>query len=77
MGINGNWKRTTMPESKKRGGKKAHNKRVKARNKKLEGKYWEFEMLKKKIYEEAKERYEQEQLNKEIKITTDDGHNNS
>jgi hypothetical protein len=66
-----------MPESKKRGGKKAHNKRVKARNKKLEGKYWEFEMLKKKIYEEAKERYEQEQLNKEIKITTDDGHNNS
>jgi len=79
MGINGNWKRTTMPESKKRGGKKAHNKRVKARNKKLEGKYWEFEMLKKKIYEEAKERYEQEQLNKqtELKITTDDGHNNS
>ena len=66
-----------MPESKKRGGKKAHNKRIKARNEKMKKGYWEFEMLKKKIYEEAKARYEQEQLNKEIKITTDDGHNNS
>lgn len=68
-----------MPRSRVRGGRKAHNKRVKARNKKLEGKYWEFEALKKKIYQEAKERYEQEQLNKqtELKITTDDGHNNS
>ena len=68
-----------MPQSKKRGGKKAHNKRVKARNEKLKKGYWEFEMLKKKIYEEAKERYYQEQQNKqtEIKITTNDGHNNS
>lgn len=66
-----------MPRSKVRGGRKAHNKRIKARNEKMKKGYWEFEALKKKIYEEAKERYEQEQLNKELKITTDDGHNNS
>lgn len=67
-----------MPESKKRGGKKAHNKRIKARNEKMKGKIWEFEMLKKKIYDEAKERYYQEQNKQtEIKITTNDGHNNS
>jgi|688.fasta_scaffold20040_10 hypothetical protein len=67
-----------MPESKKRGGKKAHNKRVKARNEKMKGKIWEFEMLKRKIYEEAKHRYLDEQ-NKptELKIKTDDGYNNS
>jgi hypothetical protein len=67
-----------MPESKKRGGKKAHNKRIKARNEKLKGKIWEFEMLKRKIYDEAKERYIEEQ-NKptELKIKTDDGYNNS
>jgi hypothetical protein len=67
-----------MPESKKRGGKKAHNKRVKARNEKMKGKIWEFEMLKRKIYEEAKQRYLDEQ-NKptELKIKTDDGYNNS
>ena len=67
-----------MPESKKRGGKKAHNKRIKARNEKMKGKIWEFEMLKKKIYDEAKERYYQEQNKQtELKITTDDGYNNS
>lgn len=67
-----------MPESKKRGGKKAHNKRIKARNEKMKGKIWEFEMLKKKIYEEAKQRYYEEQNKQtEIKITTNDGHNNS
>jgi hypothetical protein len=67
-----------MPESKKRGGKKAHNKRIKARNEKMKGKIWEFEMLKRKIYDEAKERYLEEQ-NKptELKIKTDDGYNNS
>jgi hypothetical protein len=67
-----------MPESKKRGGKKAHNKRIKARNEKMKGKIWEFEMLKRKIYDEAKERYIEEQ-NKptELKIKTDDGYNNS
>jgi hypothetical protein len=66
-----------MAKSKLRGGKKAHNKRVQARNEKMKNKNWEFEMLKRKIYDEAKARYEEEQLNKEIKITTDDGHNNS
>jgi hypothetical protein len=67
-----------MAKSKLRGGAKAHNKRIKARNEKMKGKEWEFEMLKKKIYEEAKARYEEEQNKQtEIKITTDDGHNNS
>ena len=67
-----------MGRAKVRGGRKAHNKRVKARNEKIKGKQWEFEMLKRKIYEEAKARYEEEQ-NKptELKITEDDGHNNS
>ena len=67
-----------MAKSKLRGGKVAHNKRIKARNEKIKGKEWEFEMLKKKIYEEAKARYEEEQ-NKptELKIKENDGHNNS
>jgi hypothetical protein len=67
-----------MAKSKLRGGAKAHNKRIKARNEKIKGKEWEFEMLKKKIYEEAKERYLEEQ-NKptELKIKENDGHNNS
>ena len=67
-----------MAKSSKRGGAKAHNKRIKARNEKIKGKEWEFEMLKKKIYEEAKARYEEEQ-NKptELKIKENDGHNNS
>lgn len=65
-----------MPRARVRGGRKAHNKRIKARNEKMKGKYWEFEMLKKKIYEEAKLRYEEEQ-NKptEIKVKEDDGSN--
>ena len=65
-----------MPESKKRGGKKAHNKRIRKRAQEMKRKHWELEALKRKIYEEAKERYEQEQLNKqtELKITQDDGY---
>ena len=65
-----------MPRARVRGGRKAHNKRIKARNEKMKGKYWEFEMLKKKIYEEAKLLYEEEQ-NKptEIKVKEDDGSN--
>lgn len=67
-----------MARAKVRGGRKQHNKRVKARNERLKKQHWEFEALKRKIYEEAKERYEQEQNKQtEIKITTDDGHNNS
>ena len=67
-----------MAKSKLRGGKKEHNKRVAKRNEQLKKGNWELEMLKKKIYEEAKQRYLDEQ-NKpaELKITTDDGHNNS
>jgi hypothetical protein len=68
----------SMAKSKKRGGEKAHRKRIEKRNIELKKGHWELEMLKKKIYEEAKQRYLEEQ-NKptELKITTDDGHNNS
>jgi hypothetical protein len=67
-----------MAKSKLRGGKKAHNKRVAKRNEQLKKGHWEFEMLKKKIYEEAKDRYYEEQNKQtEIKLKTDDGHNNS
>ena len=67
-----------MAKSRLRGGKVAHNKRIKARNEKIKKGHWELEMLKKKIYEEAKARYEEEQ-NKptELKIKENDGHNNS
>ena len=67
-----------MAKSKLRGGKKEHNKRIAKRNIEVKKGNWELEMLKKKIYEEAKQRYLDEQ-NKpaELKITTDDGHNNS
>ena len=67
-----------MPRARVRGGRKAHNKRIRARNEKMKAKYWEFEQLKKKIYEEAKERYLEEQnKQQEIKIKEDDGNNNS
>ena len=57
-----------MGKSKRRGGDKAHNKRIKKRNEV----FTHIEYLKKKIIEEAKERYIQEQQNKptEIKIQT-------
>jgi hypothetical protein len=60
-----------MPRSKVRGGRAAHNKRVAKRNEQLKKGNWELEMLKRKIYEEAKQRYLDEQ-NKptEIKIQT-------
>lgn len=58
-----------MGKSKKRGGEKAHNKRVAARNKKIKENDVIVESLKKKIFEEAKARYEEEQLKKpQIKI---------
>lgn len=50
-----------MPRSRVRGGRKAHNKRIKARNLNRLADVIAIEALKKKIYEEAKERYEQEQ----------------
>ena len=60
-----------MAKSSKRGGEKEHRKRIAKRNIELKKGHWELEMLKKKIYEEAKERYLEEQ-NKptEIKIQT-------
>lgn len=67
-----------MAKSKLRGGKKQHNKRVAKRNEQMKKGHWELEMLRRKIYEEARDRYYQEQNKQtEIKITTDDGHNNS
>ena len=67
-----------MAKSSKRGGVKAHNKRVAKRNIELKKGHWELEMLKKKIYEEAKARYEEEQ-NKptELKIKTNYRPNNA
>lgn len=67
-----------MAKSKLRGGAKEHRKRVAKRNEQLKKGHWELEMLKRKIYEEAKQRYLDEQ-NKpaELKITTNDGDNNS
>lgn len=50
-----------MPRSKVRGGRKAHNKRVKARNERIKQEIRSIENLKLKIFEEAKQRYEQEQ----------------
>ena len=46
-----------MGKSSKRGGDKAHNKRVQARNKNIKENDIVIESLKKKIFEEAKERY--------------------
>lgn len=67
-----------MAKSKLRGGAKEHRKRVAKRNEQLKKGHWELEMLKRKIYEEAKQRYLDEQ-NKpaELKIATNDGDNNS
>jgi hypothetical protein len=48
---------------------KLHRKKVKLRNEKMKKGHWELEMLKKKIYEEAKQRYLEEQ-NKPVEIKT-------
>jgi hypothetical protein len=67
-----------MAKSSKRGGEKAHRKRVAKRNEQMKKGHWELEMLKRKIYDEAKTRYEEQQNKQtEIKTTIDDGHNNS
>ena len=67
-----------MAKSSKRGGEKAHRKRVAKRNEKVKQEIRSIEHLKMKIYEEAKDRYEQQQNKQtEIKIKNDDGHNNS
>lgn len=55
-----------MPRSRVRGGRKAHNKRIRKRREIIE----HIEYLKHKIYEEAKERYYKEQQG--LKIKQDD-----
>ena len=52
-----------MGKSKLRGGKKAHNKRVSNRNQEIKKQEVIVEALRRKIYDEAKERYLQEQAN--------------
>jgi hypothetical protein len=52
-----------MGKSKLRGGKKAHNKRVAKRNQEIKKQEIIVEALRRKIYDEAKERYLQEQAN--------------
>jgi hypothetical protein len=51
-----------MPVSRKREGKKAHNKRIRHRNLMKNHQVLAISALRRKIWEEAKERYEQEQL---------------
>jgi hypothetical protein len=54
-----------MPESKKRGGRKQHNKRIKKRNEHRTFIQKSIKALKMKIIEEAKQRYEEEKNNKQ------------
>ena len=50
-----------MPRSRVCGGRKQHNKRIKARNINRLADIIAIEALKKKIWEEAKQRHEEEQ----------------
>jgi hypothetical protein len=52
-----------MAKSKKRGGEKEHRKRVEKRNKQLKQDLVAIEALKRKIYEEAKQRMEEQKNN--------------
>lgn len=56
-----------MPRSRVRGGNKAHNKKIKHRKLMMNHQVLAVEALKKKIYEEAKQKYEEEQ-NKPVQI---------
>jgi hypothetical protein len=51
-----------MPRSKVRDGRKAHNKRIRHRNLIKNHQVLAIEALKQKIWDEAKERHEQEKL---------------
>lgn len=53
-----------MPVSKKRGGKKAHNKRIRHAKLMKNHQVLAIEALKKKIWEEAKQRHEDEKNGK-------------
>ena len=46
-----------MPRSKVRGGRKAHNKRIAKRKEKMNADFKAIDDLKRKIFEEAKQRY--------------------
>lgn len=50
-----------MPRAHVRGGRKAHNKRIKKRREMVE----HIKHLQKKIFQEAKEKWEKEQIEKE------------
>lgn len=50
-----------MPKSRKRGGQKEHNRKIRHRRLMMNHQVLAVEALKKKIYEEAKQRYEEEQ----------------
>jgi hypothetical protein len=51
-----------MPVSKVRGGRKAHNKRIRHRKLMQNHQVLAIAALRRKIWDEAKERYEQEKL---------------
>jgi hypothetical protein len=54
-----------MPRAHVRGGRKAHNKRIRHRKLMMNHQKLAIEALKKKIFEEAKARYEEEQKEKQ------------
>jgi len=54
-----------MPKSHKRGGEKAHRKRIRHRKLMMNHQKLAIEALKRKIFEEAKARYEEEQKEKQ------------
>lgn len=53
-----------MSRAKVRGGRKQHNRRIRHRKLMMNHQIYAIEALKQKIYEEAKERYINEQQNK-------------
>ncbi len=59
-----------MPRAHVRGGRKAHNRRIRHRKLMMNHQVLAVEALKKKIYEEAKNRYEEEQ-NKPVEVVND------
>jgi hypothetical protein len=56
-----------MPRAHVRGGRKAHNKRIRHRNLMMNHNKLAVEALKRKIWEEAKARFEEEQ-NKPVEV---------
>lgn len=56
-----------MPRAHVRGGRKAHNKRIRHRKLMMNHQVLAIESLKRKIYEEARQRYEEEK-NKPVEL---------